>query len=107
VSGSLRHPEFAARVGAEVTLRALGGSAAGQDVPATLAACSDAVRTGDVVSFSVSFVAGPGAPREQAVFELAAPDLDVQPIFLVPHRVVGDRVEYEAVFNQTIDGSES
>jgi hypothetical protein len=107
VSRPLRHADFAARVGAEVTLRALDGSAAGQDVPATLTACSDAVHVGDLVSYTVTFVAGPGAPREQAVFEMAQPDLEAEPIFLVPRRLVGDRVEYDAVFNQTIDGSES
>jgi hypothetical protein len=98
-----RHPEFAARVGDAVTLRAVDGPHAGREVPATLATCSDAVRRDDLVSYSVTFVAGPGAPREQTVFLVAASGIDAEPVFLVPRRDIGDRLEYEAVFNQSID----
>lgn len=98
-----RHPEFAARVGEEVTLRAADGPHAGQEVPATLATCSDAVRRGDLVSYSVTFVAGPGAPREQTVFLVVASGMAAEPVFLVPRRDIGNHLEYEAVFNQPID----
>lgn len=103
MSRAWRHLDFAALVGEAVTLRALHGTGAGRDVPAKLATCSDAVRVGDLVSYSVTFVAGPGAPREQAVFLVAAAGLDAEPVFLVPRREVGDSLEYEAVFNQSID----
>lgn len=99
-----RHADFSARVGTEVTLRAVDGPAAGQDVPATLAACSDAVRRGDHVSYAVTFLAGVGAPREQAMFLVQGAGRDAEPLFLVPRRDVGDGLEYEAVFNQSDDG---
>lgn len=98
-----RHADFGARVGEHVTLHAVDGANAGQHVSATLTACSDAVRGGDFVSYRVTFVAEPGAPREQAVFLVEASGRDPEPIFLVPVREVGDRLEYEAVFNQSVD----
>lgn len=52
---------------------------------------------------SVTFVAGPGASREQAVFLVEASGRDPEPVFLVPLREVGDRLQYEAVFNQSVD----
>jgi hypothetical protein len=84
-------------------LRAVDGPGTGQDVLATLAACSDAVRSGEFVRYSVTFVAEPGAPREQALFLIEASGRDPEPVFLVPLREVGDRLEYEAVFNQSVD----
>jgi hypothetical protein len=102
-----RHADFAARIGEQVTLHAVDGPATGGDVLATLAACSDAVRSGDLVSYSVTFMAGPGAPREQALFLVAASGRDPEPVFLVPLREVGDRLEYEAVFNQSVDNGSS
>lgn len=103
MSPGWRHADFAARVGEQVTLRTVDTPGTGQDVPATLAACSDAVRTGDLVSYRVTFVAGPGAPREQALFLLEASRRDPEPVFLVPVREGRDQLEYEAVFNQTVD----
>lgn len=98
-----RYTDFAARVGERVTLRALDGEGAGTEMSATLAACSDAARRGDLMSYSITFVAGAGAPREQTMFLLAMDGLEAEPVFLVPRREVGDRLEYEAVFNQSID----
>lgn len=98
-----RHSDFASRVGEQVTLRALDGPGAGRDVPATLTACTDAAHRGDLVSYSITFLAGAGAPREQAMFALAMDGLDAGPVFLVPRRDVGDRLEYEGVFNQSVD----
>jgi hypothetical protein len=42
-------------------------------------------------------------PREQALFLIGSSGLDAEPAFLVPRREVADSVEYEAVFNQTVD----
>jgi hypothetical protein len=98
-----RHADFAARVGEQVRLRAVGGPLTGRDALATLAACSDAVRSGDLVSYSVTFVGGPGAPREQAVYLVEASGRDPEPVFLVPLREAAGRLEYEAVFNQSVD----
>ena len=98
-----RHADFAERVGEQVTLHAADGPGTGRDVLATLAACSDAVRSGEHVSYRVTFLAGPGAPREQAVFLVEASGRDPEPVFLVPVREVGDRLEYDAVFNQSVD----
>lgn len=103
MSPGWRHADFAARVGEQVSLRAVDGPTAQRGVPAMLVACSDAVRTGDLVSYNVTLVAGPGAPPEQAMFLVQASGRDPEPIFLVPLRQVGDRLEYEAVFNQPID----
>lgn len=102
MSRGLRHADFAARVGEQVTLRAVDGPAAGRDLPATITSCSAAVRLGDLVSYNVTFVAGPGAPREQAVFLLATSGLDAEPVFLVPRREAGGGLEYEAVFSQSV-----
>ena len=93
------HADFATRVGEQVTLHAVDG----RDVFGTLSACSDAVRSGDFVSYHVTFLAEPGAPREQAVFLVEAAGRDPEPVFLVPLRDVADRLEYEAVFNQSVD----
>ena len=98
-----QHADFAAQVGEEVTLRAVDGVATDRDVRATLTACSEAVRSDDFVSYTVSFLAGPEAPREQAVFLVQIPGREPQPVFLVPVRELEDRLEYEAVFNQPVD----
>lgn len=103
MSPGWRHADFAARVGEQVTLRAVDGPGTGRDVLATLTACSEAVRSGGFVSYNVTFLAGPAAPREQAVFLIEASGRDPEPVFLVPVREVGDRLEYEAVFNQSVD----
>lgn len=94
------HADFAARVGEQFTLRPSDDP--GADVVATLVTCSDALRTGDLISYSVIFEAGPGAPPEQATFLVGASSREPEPIFLVPLRQLGDRVQYEAVFNQPV-----
>lgn len=96
-----RHEDFAARVGEQVTLRPADGH--GEGVLATLAACSDAVRSDDFMSYNVTFLAGAGAPRAQSVFLVEASGCAPAPVFLVPVREAGDRLEYEAVFNQSVD----
>jgi hypothetical protein len=98
-----RHADFAARVGDQIILRAVDGPGAGQGVLATLSGCSEAVCSGGFVSYHVTFLAGSTAPREQAVFLLEASGRDPEPVFLVPVREVGDRLEYEAVFNQSVE----
>jgi hypothetical protein len=96
-----RHADFAARVGEQVTLRTADDP--GHDVSATLDACSAPVRRGDFISYSVIFVAGPEAPREQALFLIEAAGREPEPIFLVPLRAVADHLEFQAVFNQSVD----
>jgi hypothetical protein len=104
MSRGWQHADFSTRVGAEVTLRALDGPGAGTAIPATLTACSGAVRRGGLVSYNVTFLAGLGAPRRQAVFLVEGAGLDADPVFLVPRREVGNEgLEYEAVFNQSDD----
>ena len=97
-----RHTDFVARVGEQVTLCAMDGSGPGRDVRATLTACSEAVHSGGFVSYTVTFLTGPGEPAEQAEYLIEAPGLDREPVFLVPVRHVGDHLEYEAVFNQSV-----
>lgn len=97
-----RHADFAAQVGDQVTLRAVHGTET-LAVRANLTACSDAVRADGFSSYTVSFLADPDAPREQAVFLVEGSGRDPAPVFLVPVRELGDRLEYVAVFNQTVD----
>jgi hypothetical protein len=101
MNGGWRHEDFAARLGEQVTLHALDGL--GRSALATVATCSDVVRTGDFVSYNVTFLAEPEVSPKQAVFLIEASGRDPEPIFLVPLRDVGGRVEYEAVFNQVVD----
>ena len=101
MSAGWRHADFAALVGEPVTLCVADGPA--RDVPARVTACSEPETHGDIVSYSVTVVAGPDAPRQQAVFFLAAVGHEPEPVFLVPRRDVGDGLEYEAVFNQSVD----
>lgn len=54
-------------------------------------------------SFSLVFKAGPGAPMEQAIYQLSTDGLGPEPVFLVPvaHRPNDSQfpVEYQAIFN--------
>lgn len=102
-----RQPDFADRVGIELTLRPMDGPAAGQPLVATLTACTEIVRTGDLESYAVTIVARTPAPRTQGLFQLADAAADSAPVFLVPHHATADTVEYGAVFSQLVQrGSE-
>ena len=96
-----RHADFAARVGEQVTLRTVDDP--GRALIATVDACSAPVRSGDFASYSVILMAGPEAPREQALFQIEAAGRDPEPIFLVPLRLVAGHLEFQAVFNQSVD----
>lgn len=103
-----RQTDFADRVGTELTLRPADGPAAGQELIATVAACTDVVRSGDIETYTVTIVARAPAPQTQGAFELIGAGAHSEPIFLVPHRATADTVEYAAVFNQFVQsGSES
>lgn len=92
------HADFAALVGERVRLRPHDGAGPAQD--ATVTACSDPARTGDLVGYSVAVVADAGTPPRQDLYLLEAPGRDPEPVFLVPVGQVEGRTEYEAVFNQ-------
>jgi len=91
----LGYAEFADRLGTDFALRLPGGDR----VPLVLIECTAAAQG----SFSLIFKAGPGAPAEQAIYELAAEGFGPEAIFLVP---VGRRphdaqfpLEYQAIFS--------
>jgi hypothetical protein len=81
-------------VGTEFALR-LGN---GEPVTSVLTECT----ASGPHAFSLIFKAGPGAPAEQALYEVSAEGFGPEPIFLVPvgHRPhdVDYPLEYQAIF---------
>jgi len=89
------YADFAERVGADFVLQLPDGGQAAL----VLTDCT----ASSPHSFSVSFKAGPQAPREQRLYQLTADGFGPEPVFLVP---VGLRPndpefpsEYQAIFN--------
>jgi hypothetical protein len=105
MTAGLRHADYVALVGKQVTLRPVESVESVESVegiPATVSTCSEPVVSGDFVTYSVTFVAGPEAPRTQGAFLIDTAVRGPDPVFLVPLRLRGDGVEYEAVFNQSV-----
>src|SRR6185437_36359 len=70
----------------------------GGQVPLVLTEC-----TGQPHSFSLSFKAGPQAPREQGTYQLSADGFGPEVVFLVPVALRPNDsdfpLEYQAIFN--------
>ncbi len=89
------YDDWASGVGTDVTLTAPNG----RTMPLLLNACSTRIASGEFESYSLTFSAGPDAPRDQAVYNLTLDPFDATDVFLVPI-ALGDGVTLEAVFNQ-------
>lgn len=91
----LGYVDFAVRVGTDFALHLPDGEWAAL----VLTECT----ADGAGSFSLIFKAGPGAPIEQATYQLSGDGFGPEPVFLVP---VGQRpedsqfpLEYQAIFN--------
>jgi hypothetical protein len=89
------YADFAERVGTDFVMQLPDGG----QVPLVLTECT---ATGPHF-FSLTFKAGPQAPREQALYHLSADGYGPEPVFLVPVALRPDDsefpLEYQAVFN--------
>jgi hypothetical protein len=89
------YANFAERVGSDFVMHLPDGG----QVPLVLTDCT----AGSPHSFSLSFKAGPRAPREQQLYQLTAAGFGPELVFLVPVAFRPNDpefpLEYQAIFN--------
>jgi len=101
----ITYADFARRTGQRFRLQHPDGSA----TPAILVECQAMAVESPETSFSLTFMAGPDTPIEQASFTVSGADFGPESIFLVPIEPVRDdsefAVRYQAVFTRLPESS--
>jgi hypothetical protein len=95
----LSFSDFSARIGQTFAMRFPTGPDTEGSCEVELTECVRSTVPGASRSYSLTFQAGPDAPREQGLYLLSREDFEPAPIFLVPVRALADGLEFHAVFN--------
>src|SRR5690606_16537259 len=69
----------------------------------TLTRCTERQRSGDYLSYTVTFTGSADQPLAQGTFRFVGDGMDAIDIFIVPITATTGTIEYEAVFNELGD----